>query len=471
MSEARIRPQLHFTADRGWTNDPHGIMHIDGRYHMFFQYNPQGVVWSEACHWGQALSDDLVSWRETDVALAPLANEIGCWSGSAVVDATGPVLAYTRVAQEDWGRGSVALARPTSPMSGWVRLPESSVLAGPPDQHDIIAFRDPQLRRRGDGWVAVIGAGLVAHGGCALQYGVSGDLTHWEFESILASRANQGQTPVWSGKVWECPQFLQVDEQWVLLVSVWDDDVLHNVVYAIGDYDGSTFEPTTWGTFSHGPQLYATTTFTDAQGRKCAMSWLRERDNTAPAGSPWCSAMSLPHVLSVVAGRLVVTQHPSLNQYVGTELAGADLGPTDQLTARVISSSPWRVCAELQPLSHLVLRVEAGGSGWTLSADAGEGSVTVLDRDGAVLLNLRSPHRTGGVLDVLADADILEVTWSAGEGVGAVRVSAPTEALLTVTAERGKVLNARVLASRHGTSAGNQLRQDPPSGQRISDVM
>jgi beta-fructofuranosidase len=422
VSDSRLRPALHFTADHGWTNDPHGIVHVDGRYHMFFQYNPDDVRWNEACQWGQAESDDLVVWREVDVALAPEQGEIGCWSGSAVIDDGGPVLAYTRIAHDDWGRGAVALARPRRPMADWHRTPSTSVLDGPPDGLDITAFRDPQIRCRGDGWVAVIGAGLVGYGGCALQYGVSADLTEWAFEGVLASRSNDDREPVWSGKVWECPQFLQVDGHWTLLVSVWEDDVLHNVVYALGDYDGTAFEPRTWGTFSHGPQLYATTTFVDDEGRPCAMSWMREQGSAAPEGSPWCSAMSLPHRLAVVDGRLLVTQHPALDRHLVVELLRGPIAPGSITEVALAASAPWRLTADVASGDDLV--VDVPDAGWRLRLDAGAGRAVISTDSDDELLVVPGAAGVGGELDLVVDADILELTWAAAEGIAAVRVPA-----------------------------------------------
>ena len=39
----RFRPQLHFSPEKNWMNDPNGMVLHEGTYHLFFQHNPTGT--------------------------------------------------------------------------------------------------------------------------------------------------------------------------------------------------------------------------------------------------------------------------------------------------------------------------------------------------------------------------------------------------------------------------------------------
>jgi levanase/fructan beta-fructosidase len=62
------RPQFHFSPAKNWINDPVGLLHHKGIYHLYYQYNPGGIEWGNMS-WGHATSDDLTHWDEQPIAL------------------------------------------------------------------------------------------------------------------------------------------------------------------------------------------------------------------------------------------------------------------------------------------------------------------------------------------------------------------------------------------------------------------
>lgn len=78
------RPSYHFSAKTGWLNDPNGMILYEGKYHLFYQYNPVGTA-RGSHHWGHAVSEDLLHWEDWDIALCP--DEMGTmFSGCAIED-------------------------------------------------------------------------------------------------------------------------------------------------------------------------------------------------------------------------------------------------------------------------------------------------------------------------------------------------------------------------------------------------
>ena len=49
----QYRPQIHYTPAKNWINDPNGMIYLDGTYHLYYQYNPQGNGWGNPS-WGHA---------------------------------------------------------------------------------------------------------------------------------------------------------------------------------------------------------------------------------------------------------------------------------------------------------------------------------------------------------------------------------------------------------------------------------
>ena len=297
------RPTCHFTPASGWVNDPYGVTWRDGRYHLFFQHVPGAAAWDVAQHWGHAVSDDLVTWRELPVVLSPDEVDGGIWSGS-VVDADGGRIFYTSVRADAPELGRVRVARPLDP--DWTRwAKQDGVVVEPPADLDVAHFRDPFVLHDGTTWRMVVGAGL-RDGTAAVLTWTSPDLDTWDFAGVLASRHGSERDPVWTGTVWECPQLLRVDGVWVLVVSVWADGETQYVAAAGGDLIDGRFAARSWQRLTHGAH-YAASAFRDAEGRPSLIHWLR---GVADPDGRWVGAHSVPHVLRLDGDRVVPEPHP-----------------------------------------------------------------------------------------------------------------------------------------------------------------
>ncbi len=76
------RPIYHYVNPEGRLNDPNGLSFWQGRWHLFYQaYPPE----DPRQHWGHAVSDDLVRWRDLPYAIYPNP-EYQCYSGSTLVE-------------------------------------------------------------------------------------------------------------------------------------------------------------------------------------------------------------------------------------------------------------------------------------------------------------------------------------------------------------------------------------------------
>ena len=62
------RPVYHFTPLKNWTNDPNGLLYLNGVYELYNQQNPYENKWGHMS-WGHATSTDLIHWKHYDLAM------------------------------------------------------------------------------------------------------------------------------------------------------------------------------------------------------------------------------------------------------------------------------------------------------------------------------------------------------------------------------------------------------------------
>ena len=300
-------------------NDPNGLIFYRGKYHLFFQYNPEGDQWGNMS-WGHATSTDLINWQELPIAISYTATH-GIFSGSAVVDyfnTTGfgsienpaMVAIYTQH-QHDGLRQAQSLAYSTDEGLTWQRYEGNPIL-----DLEMKNFRDPKVSWNtvNEAWVMSV----VKPEEFTVAFYQSQDLKSWE---LLSEFTNKNGTD----GIWECPDLFPLpvnnnpaDIKWVLLVSVNPGGVTggSGTHYFIGDWNGKEFiaddRTTRW--LDYGRDNYAGVTFNDApDNRRIYIAWMNNWDyaKEIPA-NPSRGSMTIPRELSLMTidGNVSLLQNP-----------------------------------------------------------------------------------------------------------------------------------------------------------------
>src|SRR5580658_1601261 len=283
------RPQYHLLPAANWMNDPNGPIYWNGKYHMFYQYNPNGAFWGDM-HWGHAVSEDMVHWKHLPVALAPTPggpDKDGVFSGCAVIDNGAVTAVYTGVNPE-----TQCIATSGGDLTEWKKFAGNPVIAAPPAGLQVTGFRDPCVWKEGDTWLMAVGSGFRGKGGAVLLY-ESKDLRHWNYlHPLVTGRMKAGpgaKDPVDSGEMWECPDFFSIDGKHLLIHSTE-----RVVKYLMGAYKDRQFFPESMGGIDHG-SYYAARTTTNTGDRHILWGWLTEsRTVEAQRAAGWSGVMSLP---------------------------------------------------------------------------------------------------------------------------------------------------------------------------------
>jgi beta-fructofuranosidase len=375
------RPQFHLLPAKNWMNDPNGPIWIPdgqgGRYHMFFQYNPQGPTWGDMS-WNHAVSADMLHWRHEPLAFTPTPggpDSFGCFSGSAIAvrhgDARRVYAVYTGTQRSDDAHATIrdgannvqesqCLAWSDDPLLvRWTKDP-TPIVPVPPEGMKITGFRDPSIWRSGDWYYMTVGSGVERVGGCVLLYRspVSGDLRRWEYLHPLASGAWNGQktaNPCDDGEMWECPEFFALDGGHCLIYST-----LGKVFWQSGALDEATmrFTPSKTGELDWGA-FYAPKTQLDARGRRILWGWVPEkRSEAAMKAAGWSGMMSLPRVMALDAdGTLRLSVLPEVKALRASALHGP--GSSSGVGVTLPAANGELLCHGI-PGKSFTLRMSAG---------------------------------------------------------------------------------------------------------------
>lgn len=332
----RHRPAYHFTPRAGWMGDPNGTIFHEGRYHVFYQHNPDGfgfgnptwekmakVPWGPAAnprvpkgiwglywgniHWGHAVSEDLVHWEHWPIAISPFpggCDEGGCFSGATVVNGDVPTIIYSSITRIPAAGirtlRAQSIATSSDGMRTWTKHPGNPVLAEVPDHSGSMhAWHDPHVWKEHDTWFMALGCGFQNIAGMILLYR-SPDLLQWEYmHPLLVSTDAEKQ-----GDRWLVPDFFPMGDKHVLLyfASTPDGDIFTG--YAVGAYVDHCLIPEVEGVLGPrpAPSAMATRTLLDDRGRRIAFCQLGEERGAEAKRKAGCTgALSLPWELKLAS--------------------------------------------------------------------------------------------------------------------------------------------------------------------------
>jgi fructan beta-fructosidase len=406
------RLQAHFSARRGWLNDPNGLVYHNGEYHLYFQHNPYGWSWGNM-HWGHAVIKDLLHWKELPEALYPAGDRDAAFSGSAVVDPnnTGgfrkngidPIIAfYTSTGRGECMKLSYDNGRTFSEYEGNPLIKHSGrdpkVFWYEPGNHWVLVTWDQERKKQ----LSLDQEGIIYQ---HLIY-TSPNLKNWTFQSGVPG-------------FFECPELFELPVEGQAGASKW---VMYDATgrYVLGDFDGkklSVTQPLKQYDYGGG-YFYASQTYNNTPDkRRVQVGW--GRGVTQP-GMPFNQPMLFPAELKLknTFDGLRVCPTPvkeiSLLHQNSHTIENKILKP-DSAVSVTVNNGPVHVIAEFEKGDAVPFGINVLGAEISFNDLLGE----FLIKADTTPAPIKTNYARGGTerfkIEAIADKNLLEVYVNDGE--------------------------------------------------------
>ncbi|MEI7591472.1 MAG: glycoside hydrolase family 32 protein, partial [Deltaproteobacteria bacterium] len=292
LAADRYRPLYHFVSPENELNDPNGLCFWKGRWHMFYQAYPADEFPEPADipkrrqHWGHAVSDDMVHWRDLPYAIYPGIEKM-CFSGGTVVEKARVVAFYPGIEAGQM----VAVARDPL-LLNWEKIAGNPVTrAGEP-------MGDSCIWKEGDTYYGLTGNKADYLPGAwwpQMEIWGTKDLAIWQplgnfiedYRTPFTARHDDGA----------CPNFQPIGDKHILTFFSHSN----GGQYFLGDYDKKShrFKPYEHGRFNHGGVapggVHAPRNVADGKGGVLNILNI----NHGKPNDDWDQVMSLPQRLTL----------------------------------------------------------------------------------------------------------------------------------------------------------------------------
>ena len=264
--------KFHFKPQKGWINDPNGLVFFKGKYHVFFQHDPNNEVCGSGICWGHSATKDFLNWDHLPIALKPDEeyDSFGCWSGTAIVKDEILYIFYTSAKMSGDNRIETVSIAYSEDGINFKKIADNPIIRSYPKEGGP-DFRDPAVFEKNGIYYLILASGNPQDKAARLLLYKSADLLKWDYCGVLREWENH--------KFCECPSIVNFGDKNMLAVSVCKLDVVDgfiahyfNLIY--GEFNGKIFTPDVIASIDKGPDEYAGQIFNDDKGRTIIISWI-----------------------------------------------------------------------------------------------------------------------------------------------------------------------------------------------------
>lgn len=313
------RAKFHMETPVGWMNDPNGLIKYKDQYHLFYQFNPYDSL-PGPMHWGQFISNDLIKYEHAPVALAPIVKEMGCFTGSAIVEEDKLHLIYTRHYEKDGFREENQYI--ASSLDGLVFETNDNPLVDLSTlDEDLLTcdFRDPAVFKIDGYYYMFVGGKLKSNEGVLLVF-KSDNLNHFEYDFRIGPRKEFGE-------MFECPDYVKLGDKDVFIFSACavkkDGNNYHNCnssLYMIGKLDliNKSYEIESIKEIDKGDAFYAPKCIANEE-EVIMIGWLEmwgKEYQTHVLKHGYAGAFTIPRVLEYKDGYIYQKITDNLSKYI-----------------------------------------------------------------------------------------------------------------------------------------------------------
>lgn len=317
--------KFHLEMPKGLVNDPNGLCYHQGKYQIFFQWNPFGCEHKHK-HWTYTQTTDFINYTKPQIALAPVDkfDKDGCYSGSARSKNNKLEIIYTANLKDEQNIRYPRQVLVKQDDDG--KFIKEKIIIDTVPKGYTTHFRDPYIFAKNNRSFIILGAQRENLTGCALIYEEIDE--NWIFRGELKTELTD------FGYMWECPNLFTIDDKDILVfcpqglkAQKYQYQNLYQAGYLIGQFNPDTLEFThgEFHEFDMGFDFYAPQVLVH-ENRHILIGWVGMPDKLQDyptIDDGWVHSLTLPRELILKNDKLYqrpISELNELNQNTTTKI-------------------------------------------------------------------------------------------------------------------------------------------------------